>query len=286
MKPESVKNIDDISKFAMLNQGNTAEIYSYGDGKILKLFRDSMPFSLINKEYECGKAINAKLKNTPKVFDMVSYKSRYGIVCERITGGDMIGAMLGKIYKIRKYSRELAFLHSEIHNAQVDLPQNVKETLRENIDFADLLTDSEKENIKSYISTLPDKNSLCHFDFHPGNVMIRDGALCVIDWMTACKGDASADAARTVLLLRYGEMKYGNPFLKAAVRIFKRYIGNIYFREYKKLTGITEYDTERWILPIAAARLSEWITDGEKEKLLKLIKEKLRYTENPKNISK
>ncbi len=50
MKKIPVKNIDDISEFVMINQGNTAEIYLYGDTKILKLFRDGMPFSLINKE--------------------------------------------------------------------------------------------------------------------------------------------------------------------------------------------------------------------------------------------
>ena len=80
MKKIPVKNIDDISEFVMINQGNTAEIYLYGDTKILKLFRDGMPFSLINKEYEIGKAVNHKLKNTPKVFEMISYESRYGII--------------------------------------------------------------------------------------------------------------------------------------------------------------------------------------------------------------
>ena len=277
MKKIPVKNIDDISEFVMINQGNTAEIYLYGDTKILKLFRDGMPFSLINKEYEIGKAVNHKLKNTPKVFEMISYESRYGIIYERITGGDMIGAMLGKIYRIRKYSRTLASLHSEIHKNRIDILNDVKEALCENIDSAAVLTDWEKENIKSYINKLPDKNNLCHFDFHPGNVMIRDNIFCVIDWMTACNGDANADVARTLLLLRYGELKYGNHFTKAAVQIFKRYIGKIYFSEYKKITGITKYDTEQWILPLAAARLTEWITDSEKQKLLKLVKEKLKY---------
>ncbi len=36
MKKIPVKNIDDISEFVMINQGNTAEIYLYGDTKILK----------------------------------------------------------------------------------------------------------------------------------------------------------------------------------------------------------------------------------------------------------
>ena len=152
MKKIPVKNIDDISEFLMINQGNTAEIYLYGDTKILKLFRDGMPFSLINKEYEIGKAVNHKLKNTPKVFEMISYESRYGIIYERITGGDMIGAMLGKIYRIRKYSRTLASLHSEIHKNRIDILNDVKEALCENIDSAAVLTDWEKENIKSYIN--------------------------------------------------------------------------------------------------------------------------------------
>ena len=34
--------------------------------------------------------------------------------------------------------------------------------------------------------------SVCHFDFHPGNILVRGPKYQVIDWMTACAGNKVA----------------------------------------------------------------------------------------------
>ncbi|MDE6303015.1 MAG: aminoglycoside phosphotransferase family protein, partial [Clostridia bacterium] len=126
-----------------------------------------------------------------------------------------------------------------------------------------------------YINTLSDGNALCHFDFHPGNVMIKDGEFCVIDWMTACNGNAVADAARTYLLLSYGELLYASLIVKLIAHIVEKHIGRIYLREYKKLTGTSDEEIKKWLLPLAAARLIEWIPKNEKKKLLKFVRKQL-----------
>lgn len=283
MEKNSIKMIDDNLEFEMLSQGNTAEIYLYGDTEILKLFRENMPFELIKDEYKIVRAVRSKLNNVPKAFDIVLYKARYGIIYERINGNDMIKLMLKKIYKIKSYSKSLASLHYEFHKVDVDIHCDVKEKLCAKINAVTELSELEKDKIKSYLNTLPNGNSLCHFDFHPGNVMIKDNSFYVIDWMTACIGAANADVARTFLLLQFGELQHVNPFLKVVAHIFEKHIGNIYYRQHKKIAGISDYDIEQWILPVAAARLVEWITLSEKSKLLRLVKEKLSHIKANEN---
>ncbi|MDE5602259.1 MAG: aminoglycoside phosphotransferase family protein, partial [Clostridia bacterium] len=120
-----------------------------------------------------------------------------------------------------------------------------------------------------------DGNSLCHFDFPPGNVMIKADKFYVIDWMTACNGSAAADVARTYLLLNYGELLYANLFVKLIAHIVEKHIGKVYLREYKKLTGVCDEQINKRLLPIAAARLIEWIPKTEKKNLIKFIKKEL-----------
>ncbi|MDE7158537.1 MAG: phosphotransferase, partial [Clostridiales bacterium] len=211
----------------------------------------------------------------PKAFELVAYKNRYGILYEKINGNDMIAEMFRKPFKVGAYAKALANMHARIHNATIDLNLDIKNKLSYHINAAEDLSEQEKERIISYLKTLPDGKALCHFDFHPGNVMMKGNEFYVIDWMTACNGDAAADVARTYLLLRYGELLYANSFVKLIAHIAEKHIGKVYLRQYKKRTGMLDTEFKKWLLPIAAARLIEWIPKHEKKKLLKFIKQEL-----------
>ncbi len=267
--------LDDSFEYKLICQGNTAEVFLYDEKTILKLFRKDFPLEIIASEFDFAKRISADLVFVPKVFGLAEYKNRYAILYEKINGKDMIAEMFRKPYKIRSYSKALANTHAKIHNSTTDLNLDIKNKLINNITATADLTEYEKEKITSYIKTLPDGKALCHFDFHPGNVIIKNSEFYVIDWMTACNGNAAADVARTFLLLQYGELLYANIFVKLIAHIVEKHIGKIYLRQYKKLTGITDAEIKKWLLPIAAARLIEWISKHEKNKLLKFIRKEL-----------
>lgn len=276
IKDENTLRLERTASLEMINQGNTAEIYAYGANKILKLFRHNMPKEAVVTEYEKARVIQSKLKNTPKVSEFVLCENRYGIVYERIAGIDMLKVMLLKPHKINFYARKLAHFHADIINKELDVGITVKQKLNREIDFPNGLSDANKKIIKDYLNRLPDGNQLCHFDFHPGNIMFRQDNPIIIDWMTACTGDPHADAARTYLLLQHGELSHANFLVKKGLRIFERHIAKLYYEEYKKITGASNHDIEQWILPVAAARLMESIPDHEKGKLLEVIYDRLQ----------
>ena len=57
-------------------------------------------------------------------------------------------------------------------------------------------------DLHTRLEGMPKHNKVCHGDFRPSNVIIsEDGTPYVIDWSHATQGNASADAARTYLLL-------------------------------------------------------------------------------------
>jgi uncharacterized protein (TIGR02172 family) len=261
--------------YKMLGQGNTAEIYQYDENKILKLFRKNMPETPIQSEYKIAQILQNHLDNVPKVYDLIEYKDRLGIVYEQIQGIDFIKLLMKNALKLKYYSRMLASIHAALHEKDVDVSLSVKDKLKRDISFCDRLLPEEKEQIINYLSTLPDGTKICHFDFHPGNIMIREGQPVVLDWMTACTGDPNADVARTMLMLKTGEMMHISAFARFIIHLSMKIIGKTYLKEYIRLTNVKIEDIRAWTLPVAAARLTEWLTDHEKVQLLKLVRKEL-----------
>lgn len=264
-------NYMEISKEHMIGQGNTAEIYRIDDDKIIKLFRSGLDKGIIEREYQNGIAIQKILDCVPKVYEMVEIDGRFGIVYQEIKGTDMLKTMLTSLWKINNTAKKLAHYHLYIQKPIPDGIVTVKEKLEEDINGAEVISDEKKEVLRKYLMKLPEGNELCHFDFHPGNIMISDKKAIFIDWMTACKGDSCADVARTCLMLKYGEVAHAPWIMRKLISIFQQHIYKIYIKEYLLISQRNIGDIIRWELPVAAARLREWLTENEKTILLQLV---------------
>ena len=164
----------EIKKEKMIGQGNTAEIFRIDDRKILKLFRSGIHKGIIDREYQNGICIQNILDCMPKVYEMVEVQGRYGIIYEEIKGKDMLKTMLTSLWKINHYARQLAHYHLYIQKPVKDNMCTVKEKLEEDLNGVNILSEQTKEIVKNYLKELPEGNELCHFDFHPGNIMIAD----------------------------------------------------------------------------------------------------------------
>lgn len=257
----------------LIGQGNTAEIYRLDDNKILKLFRSGLYKGMIEREYQNGMTIQKNLDCVPKVYEMVEVNGRHGIIYQEINGTDMLKVMLTSLWKINNYAKELAHYHLSIQKPIINHIGTVKEKLEEDLRGVDILPDDNKKIVRNYLKQLPDGNELCHFDFHPGNIMITNHKAVFLDWMTACKGDVCADVARTCIMLKYGEVAHAPWIMRKLISIFQHHIYKIYIKEYLLISKRNMEDINRWELPVAAARLREWISDNEKKVLLQLINE-------------
>jgi len=262
----------------MIGQGNTAEIYEFEKNKIIKLFRKGISKEIAIHEYEKAIFIKTYINNAPKVYDFIDNKGRYGIVYEKIDGKDMIMVMIKSIVRINYYSRMLAHIHLTIHKNSVKPDQDftVKNKLISDIQAEEVMKDKGKEYLVKYLEGLPDGDSLCHFDYHPGNIMIRGKEPIVIDWMTACVGNPCADIARTYIVLTYGELPNAGYLVRKLVKLLQRHVCKVYYGEYLKRSKLNEEEIEKWMLPVAAARLREWIPNSEKKTLLAFVNKKMK----------
>lgn len=275
-----MKNPDDLNK---ISEGRTAEIYEYEDEKILKLYRNGFPVEAVKYEYEVNQIVAFLGIPAPRAYELIDFKHKKGIVFERIEGATLLRMSIQYPDELDRLTKEFADLHYRIHKYELDMNliegstvHKQKTVLANNIQNASQLSSNMKKEITDYLESLPDGSCLCHGDFHPENVMIG-GRSWVIDWMTGMIGNPAGDVARTVLLFRYGTLPDEAPIkVKEAIDQMRDKLSKIYLEQYLAYSGLQFSEIAEWMLPIAAARLSEWISDEEKAQLLNLIEERLK----------
>ena len=68
-----------------------------------------------------------------------------------------------------------------------------------------------RQAVLNVLEGLPDGEQLCHGDFHPGNILVTARGAVIIDWMTASRGTAAGDVARTAIILEAAQPPPGTP---------------------------------------------------------------------------
>lgn len=180
-------------------------------------------------------------------------------------------------FSSNRYAKQLAALHYDIHKCRgLELPK-YKESLEWNIRHTDCLTEDQKLAVLNLLEALSEGDSLCHGDFHPGNIMEDGDSVNILDWMTAAVGSPAADVARTVLLLKDSSLPGQMPKpVKLLIGCMRKSMAATYLKQYLKLSGLQKEEIESWRPVIIAARLREWIPESEKMNMLKEIERTIK----------
>ena len=259
---------------ALIGHGRTADVFRYGENKVIKVFHDEFEW-LAYEEYAKDKNINNIGLPAPKAYDFIEIDGKKGIVYEYVQGVSMLKLMQRNPFKAARHARLLADLHAEIHKKTLTSLPSIKASLAAMIQKVQSVEQQKKDAIISYMNTLPDGLNLCHYDFHPDNVLIHDGDAKVIDWMTAGAGDPCVDVCRTCLILNSNILPPNTSAIKGRlINSFRKIFYRSYINQYLKTTGIKMEDVDKWLLPVATARLAEEI-ESETLFLNEIIAEKM-----------
>jgi uncharacterized protein (TIGR02172 family) len=186
----------------IVGRGNTATIYEWEDGKVLKLFHPGYPKSSVETEYHNIVAIQDMNFDKPRAYEILTLEQQYGIVYDSVEGEDLQDYVLrtGDIELCAEY---MARIHKTILSCEVDKVPNYKDFLKYNICHSEKVSLAKKDETLDILKQLPEGDTLCHGDFHPGNIIVKDNYPVVIDFMNICKGPYLYDIARTVYLVEY-----------------------------------------------------------------------------------
>ncbi len=247
----------------LIAQGRTADIHAWGDEQtVVKLYHDWFRLEWIKEEASRTHAVQNLSFPIPKVGELVEINGRNGLIFERIDGENMLAMLLEKPDLASPFAQRLAQLQIQLHEltAQPEIPQQ-RQKLEYKIRHAAPLSESLKSALIDKLHDMPDGQSVCHGDFHPGNVIVTSPdsvGEVVVDWNDCTFGNPLADVARSTILFLGGIT--GNETPNPDFEELVRYCHEQYLTHYFEMSVFDREAYEQWLPIVAGARLSENIT--------------------------
>ncbi|WP_228551642.1 phosphotransferase family protein [Paenibacillus sp. B01] len=240
-----------------IGRGNTATIYRWGKTEVVKLFHDGLT-ARQEAEKEAAKAVFfQKLGlNAPSFGGFVEFEGRPGLIYERIEGLTMLWTIEPSAASVSAHARMMARLQNELHGVRAEGGPELKTDMARMIQWAPWLTESEKQASQAVLDVLPAGERVCHYDFHPDNIILSPRGPVIIDWMNALVGDPAADVARSSMMLQGRSLPPGAPEWVRR-RELRELFHHDYRQEYFSLSGMDPALADAWMVPTFAVRAAE-----------------------------
>ena len=186
----------------LISSSSTKSVYRDGNVAI-KEFCEGFPKAEVLNEALC----NARVEDlpglhVPKILGVSVVDGKWSIMKEYIEGKTLEQLMEENPDKTQEYMEQMVDLQLEIHSKACPLLNKLKEKTIRALNEEPELDESTRYELLTRLDGMPKHTKLCHGDFSPSNIIVQeDGTMYVIDWVHAAQGSASADVARTYLLL-------------------------------------------------------------------------------------
>lgn len=212
------------------------------NGRTIKLFIENYPKSNILNEALNQARVEETGLNIPKLLEVTKMENRWALVSEHIEGKSLEELMQENPEKKAEYMDVFIDVQLNILSKTAPLLNKLKDKMKRKIAETDL-SDTIKYDLNTRLESMPRHNKICHGDFNPSNVIIKeDGTAYVIDWAHVTQGNSSADVARTYLLFHLDG---------------KKEEAEEYLNKFSEKSGIEKRYIQSWIPIVAAAHLSK-----------------------------
>ncbi len=270
MRP-MVQFTTDLKKIA---EGREAEMFAWGEGKILRLMRGSDDFERARMERDMLVLKGARERGlrVPAVYEAVEHMGRPGIVMERIDGADLLTVIGRQPWKVWWVAGISGRAHARMH--EIAAPAELEATragITRRVTQSPHVPKVVADAALRALADLPDGDRLSHGDFHPANILMDGDEPVIIDWSNVSRGDPAADVARTLVILESGEPPPGTPLPLRLMALFgRRLLTSAYLRAYRRVAPLDMDLVRRWEAVRLADRLADSIQE-ERPKILRLL---------------
>ena len=233
-----------------------AEVFAWADGRVLKLDRPEWNGVAVMEAAVLATVTDAGVP-APRPYETVVVDGRHGVVMDRIDGSILSDVVAGDLELLAATWTEM---HRAVNARVVSGLPNLVASMADGIAACGLEPGLRQELIELLASIDDGERVLCHFDLHPGNVIVGPRGWVIIDWLSASAGPSIADFARSLVLRPPGRDSAEARFMACVLQ-----------------AGIAARDLDRarvdaWIRVIAAARISEGFTGADARALAGLAR--------------
>ena len=230
-----------------IGQGVTGAVYRLDEDKIVKLYNPQTELSAIDRERSFAKT--AFVNGIPSViaYDTVKVGDCLGVVFEMLKSDTLAHAMRDHPEKLEEYVDQYVALAKTLHTTHVPAGSftRIQDVLHERTDnLGKWCSREEIALLHSIIDDIPDADTVTHNDLHPGNIMIQDGELVLIDMPEVTMGPPICDLVSiyrdTVAAPKNSSEAIEHSVGMPGALILKT--GNLFFAKYTGITGSAELE--------------------------------------------
>ena len=218
------------------------EIHRRGD-ECVKLFNDCVPAADVLREAMNQAFAEAAGLPVPRLREVTKLGGRWAIIYDFVEGETLLQRMEAAPGD-RQWMELFVQLQMETHAAQIPQLQRQRDKLHRKISAAAAhgLDATTRYELHVRLDTIAPNQKVCHGDFVPSNILLREGRAFIIDWAHLTQGNAAADAANTYLTLE----KRGYSGLASS-----------YLKLYCELSDTARQYVAKWIPIVAGAALDK-----------------------------
>ena len=190
----------DITGKEIIGKGGNGTVYRLDEERIVKVYNPDYALERIEKEQQYAKS--AFVSGVPSViaYDVVKVGDSYGVIFEAMNSDTLGHAISADPEHIDDYVGKYVEFAKTIHTTKIigNEIASLKDLLRSRVSSDDMRLYCQQEDIDvllDIIDSMADSETLVHGDLHPGNIMIQNGELMLIDMAEVTKGVAIYDVA-------------------------------------------------------------------------------------------
>ena len=240
---------------AIIAEKPNKTIYREGN-VIVKEFAPSTPKSNVFNEAYIHTCVEEAGVSVPHIISVGPGEgSGWALSMEYIEGKTLDEMMNEHPEELSKYIEQLVDIQLEVCQHKVPKLRNTRYKMEETINAMTEVDATTRYELLQRIHGMKRHTRLCHGDFVPSNVIIReDGSYCILDWAHATSGNAGADAAITYMRFCLDRPEAADEYLKT----------------YCKKADMAIQYVQTWMPIVAAAQLTKH-KESERELLEKWI---------------
>ena len=202
-------SVDDCD---LVGQGVTASVYRLDHDTIAKVFNANIPREAVEQEYHRAKAAFLTGVPTAIAYETIRVGERFGTVFEMLEGRELLDVIADDKEHLVEWVTKYARVVRGIHTMEVN-PSDFADSRAQILDripelAGTVVTEEEAAALAHMYEMLPERHTFLHGDCHPGNVIVRNGELVLIDLADGGMGHPVIDLLSMCLSYRYMTM-YG-----------------------------------------------------------------------------
>ncbi|MCD7812581.1 MAG: aminoglycoside phosphotransferase family protein [Lachnospiraceae bacterium] len=223
-------------------------VYQDGD-RIIKVFTKEHGKANVFNEALCTARVEESGLDIPPVLEVTEIDGEWALAIQYVAGETLEEKMENDPLHIETYMEQFVDAQLSMHAKKAPRLTLQKDKFARKIaSLKDKIDATTRYELNTRLQSMPNHTKLCHGDFNPSNVIVReDSSMTIVDWAHATQGNASGDAAIT--------------YLEFALRNQKK--ADLYLELFCKKSDTAKQYVQKWLPIAAAAQMTKGIPEEE-----------------------